>query len=153
DAQAFQSLVQAPATVPVASRGYLTLVLDFSWSGLAKIVSLTAQMEGAGKFGALNLNTDRAGMSFGLIQWAQSPGRLTEILVAFRNASASDFARIFGESSDQLITHTGQPHGGVDGNGETTDPAFDLVSEPWVGRFRDAARFEPFQQVQVQTAL
>ena len=76
DAQCLQTLVQAAAPAAVASRGYMTLVLDCSYTGLAKILSVVAQMEGAGKFGALNLNTDKAGLSFGLIQWAQKPGRL-----------------------------------------------------------------------------
>src|SRR5215471_17457448 len=91
DVQCLQALVQADASVPVASRGYLTLVLDIPYSGLAKILSVVAQMEGAGKFSALNLNTDKAGLSFGLIQWAQKPGRLTEILKAFSKVSAGDF--------------------------------------------------------------
>lgn len=157
DAQCMQTLVQADAAEPVASRGYMTLVLDFPYSGLAKILSVVAQMEGAGKFGAVNLNTDKAGLSFGLIQWAQKPGRLTEIVQAFSAASAADFANIFGggdaDAAAQLIAHTRLPNGGIDPAGVTTDPAFDLVNEPWVSRFRQAALFKPFQQVQVQTAL
>lgn len=157
DAAAFQTLVQTAAQAPVASRGYLTLVLDIPYGGLAKILSVVAQMEGAGKFSALNLNTDKAGLSFGLIQWAQKPGRLAEILAAFRAAGATDFAEIFGGGdanlADQLIAHTQRTHGGVDPSGETVDRAFDLVQEPWVSRFHQAALLRKFQQVQVDTAL
>jgi hypothetical protein len=157
DAQTLQALVQAPASSPILSRGYMTLVLDFAYGGMAKILSVTAQMEGAGKFGAMNLNSDKAGMSFGLIQWAQKPGRLTEILRAFRSAGANDFANIFGGGdggvSDGMIDHAQKPNGGIDAAGETTDAAYDLVREPWVSRFRQAALFKPFQQVQVKTAL
>jgi peptidoglycan hydrolase-like protein with peptidoglycan-binding domain len=158
DVQCLQCLVQAEATHPLASRGYLTLVLDIPFGGLAKILSVVAQMEGAGKFSALNLNTDRAGLSFGLIQWAQKPGRLTDILKAFSKASPDDFARIFGagdaDLAAQLVVHTQKPKGGIDpATGLTTDPAFDLINEPWASRFRQAALFRPFQQVQVQTAL
>jgi hypothetical protein len=158
DAQALQTLVQSPAVSPIASRGYLTLALNFTYSGLAKILSVVAQMEGAGKFGALNLNIDKAGLSFGLIQWAQKPGRLTEILNAFFAASAADFVRIFGEGDAEvasgLINYAQKPSGGVDpASGQTTDGEFDLVHEPWVGRFLTAALWVPFQQVQVQTAL
>jgi hypothetical protein len=157
DAQCVQTLVRADAGEPVASRGYMTLVLDVPYSGLAKILSVVAQMEGAGKFGALNLNTDKAGLSFGLIQWAQKPGRLTEILQAFSKASPADFANMFGGGdanlAAQMVAHTRLPNGGIDSTGETTDPAFDLVREPWVSRFRQAALFKPFQQVQVQTAV
>jgi peptidoglycan hydrolase-like protein with peptidoglycan-binding domain len=158
DSLTLQALVQVPAQSPVASRGYMTLVLDFAYSGLAKILSVVAQMEGAGKFSAMNLNTDKAGLSFGLIQWAQKPGRLTEILKASRAASADDFVRILGGGdtrvADGLIAHTAQPHGGIDpATGQTSDTAFDLVHEPWVSRFLEAARFKLFQQVQVKTAL
>jgi hypothetical protein len=158
DAQTLQGLVQAPAPAPIASQGYLTLALNFDYDGLAKILSVVAQMEGAGKFSALNPNTDKAGLSFGLIQWAQKPGRLAEILNAFNAASAADFVRILGDGdagvASGLIAHTKQASGGIDpATGLTTDPAFDLVNEPWVSRFRAAALFVPFQQVQVQTAL
>jgi hypothetical protein len=158
DPQTLQSLVQSPAKAPIASRGYLSLVLNFAYSGLAKILSVVAQMEGAGKFSALNLNTDKAGLSFGLIQWAQKPGRLIEILNAFFTASAADFVRILGGGDPNvasgLIAHTRQPNGGIDpSTGQATDPAFDLVKDPWVSRFRTAALWVPFQQVQVRTAL
>jgi len=158
DAPCLQSLVQAAAPAPVASRGYVTLVLNCPYNGLTKILSVVAQMEGAGKFGALNPNTDKAGLSFGLIQWAQKPGRLTEILQAFSTARPSDFTHILGGGdanvAAQLIAHTQLANGGIDpATGQTIDDAFDLVNEPWVSRFRQAAQFQPFQQIQVQTAV
>src|SRR5437660_7031954 len=58
DVQTLRTLVQVDAPSPVISRGYMTLVLDFPYGGMAKILSVVAQMEGAGKFGAMNLNTD-----------------------------------------------------------------------------------------------
>ncbi|MGC1373620.1 MAG: peptidoglycan-binding domain-containing protein [Candidatus Sulfotelmatobacter sp.] len=104
DARTLQTLVQTPALTPIVSRGYLTLVLDFNYCGLARILSVVAHMEGAGKFGALNLNTDKAGLSFGLIQWAQKPGRLAEILNAFFSASAAGLVRIFGAGDAALAS-------------------------------------------------
>lgn len=158
DARTLQTLVRTPALTPMISRGYLTLVLGFNYSGSARILSIVAQMEGAGKFGALNLNTDRAGLSFGLIQWAQKPGRLAEIVNAFFSAGAADFVGIFGNGdaalASRLLAHTKQVSGGVDpATGRTTDLNFDLVNEPWIGRFRTAALWVPFQQVQVRTAI
>jgi hypothetical protein len=158
DVQTLQALVQSTPTAPIASRGYLTLALNFTYSGLAKILSVVAQMEGAGKFGALNLNTDKAGLSFGLIQWSQKPGRLAEILTSFIAASEADFVRILGEGdadiASGLITHTQRHSGGVDpATGVTTDAAFDLISEVWAGRFCASALWVPFQKVQVETAL
>jgi len=158
DAAMLQSLVKTPAPSAIVSRGYLTLALDFEYTGLAKILSVVAQMEAEGTFGAMNLNRDHAGLSFGLIQWAQKPGRLAEILNAFFAASAADFVRLFGGGDANLaaglIAHTKQVDGGVDhGTGVALDSNFDLVTEPWVGRFRAAAMWIPFQRVQVQTAL
>lgn len=158
DGQCLKALLQASAPEPVASRGYITLVLDFPYSGLVKILSVVAQMEGAGKFGAMNLNTDKAGLSFGLIQWAQKPGRLAEILRAFALADPVAFAGFFtggdANMAAEFVAHIKLRAGGVDPeSGETTNPAFDLVREPWVSRFQQAALFKPYQQVQVKTAL
>jgi hypothetical protein len=158
DSECLRALVQATAPEPVASRGYVTLVLDFPYSGLVKILCVVAQMEGAGRFGAMNLNTDKAGLSFGLIQWAQKPGRLAEILRAFALADPVAFAGFFtgGDANlaAEFVAHVKLPAGGVDSDtGETTNPAFDLVREPWVSRFQQAALFKPYQQVQVKTAL
>jgi hypothetical protein len=158
DCSILQALVRVPAQSPIISRPYLTLVLDFAYSGLAKILSVVAQMEGGGRFAALNLNTDWCGLSFGLIQWAQKPGRLAEILSAFNNAERDDFVQVFGAGSvavaDGLLGHTRKPYGGVDRKaGTASDAGFDLVREPWVSRFRRAALWVPFQKVQVQTAL
>jgi hypothetical protein len=158
DSEFLQRLVQIPAVTPILSRPYLTLVLDFDYSGFAKILSVVAQMEGAGKFSALNKNSDKAGLSFGLIQWAQKPGRLAEILHAFFQAGKDDFIRIFGAGDANvaagLIAHTKKVNGGIDRTtGKTTDPNFDLISKPWVSRFLAAAVWMPYQHVQMQTAL
>lgn len=158
DGECLKALAQANAPEPVVSRGYITLVLNFPYNGLVKILSVVAQMEGAGKFGAMNLNTDRAGLSFGLIQWAQKPGRLAEILRAFALADPMAFAGFFAggdaNRAADFVAHIKLPGGGVNPeSGETTNPAFDLVKEPWVSRFHQAALFKPYQQVQVKTAL
>ena len=61
-----KALIQTPAKKPAASRPYVTLALDFDWTGLMKTVVLTSILEGEGAFGALNLNTDKAGLSYGI---------------------------------------------------------------------------------------
>jgi len=153
DHDTLRKMVELPASAPRATRVYLTLALGFPFSGMHKILSLVSIMEGAGKFAALNLNTDRAGLSFGLIQWAQRPGRLVEIVEAFRRAEPAGFARIFG-AGDGLIAHLRRTSGGVDPKtGETVDPAYNLVAEPWASRFREAALLPGLQQVQVRVAV
>jgi peptidoglycan hydrolase-like protein with peptidoglycan-binding domain len=157
DRPTLQTFVVVPATKPLASRGYLTLVLDFIFSGMTRLMSLTTQFEAAGLFAALNRNTDKAGLSFGLIQWAQKPGRLNEILRAFQAVQPQLFLQIFGGGdaalAQGLINHTAKSNGGVNKQGQTTDPQFDLIAEPWVGRFRQAALNRDLQRVQVDTAL
>ena len=65
DREVLLKLVQAPATEPIVSQAYVTLALDFDFTPMIKLVSLVSIVEGGGKFAALNLNTDRAGLSFG----------------------------------------------------------------------------------------
>jgi len=158
DKVTLEQLIQRPAADARVSRAYLTLVLSLPFDGLHKILSLVAQMEGAGKFAAMNRNTDRAGLSFGLIQWAQKPGRLYEILSAFSASSRTDFVNIFGDGdaavADALLAHTHRANGGVDpATGATVSPAFNLIEEPWLSRFRQAGCSPVFQQTQIQVAL
>ncbi len=59
-----------------------------------------------------------------------------------------------GPTAQGLLAHTSKPNGGIrPGTGQTTDKNFDLVKEPWVSRFREAAASLPFQKVQVSTAF
>ena len=158
DTRVLQQMIEKPAIDPRASRAYLTLVLRYPFTGLHKVLGLVAQMEGAGKFGAFNRNTDRAGASFGLIQWAQKPGRLAEILQAMSTADREQFVAIFGAGdphvADGLLAHCRKPSGGIDPKtGDTTSPTFNLIDEPWITRFRQAATALPFQKVQVEAAV
>jgi len=156
DGQTLRALIRVPAIKPRACHGYLALVLDFIYEGMIRLMSLTSQFEGAGSFTATNANSDGAGLSFGLIQWAQKPGRLCELLRAFRNRCPTEFFNIFADGNeslaDRLIEHTAQPMGGIGKYGKTTDPAFDLTSEPWRTRFRKAGLNPELQKVQVVCA-
>ena len=155
--ETLKQLIGRPAKDPRATGAHFALVLGIPFTGIYRVLALTAQMEGAGKFAALNLNTDFAGLSFGLIQWAQAPGRLLEIVSAFRDADSGVYARIFGDSdaalADGLIAHLKKPFGGViHETGVTTDPRFNLIASPWVDRFRQAALEPGYQKTQVKTA-
>src|SRR5687768_10267421 len=96
DHRSLHVVAETPAASPVAARAYITLVLDMEWAGFVRLVALTAQFEAAGKFTARNRNTDRAGLSFGIIQWAQKPRRLNGLLQAFRTAQPARFTEVFG---------------------------------------------------------
>ncbi len=158
DQPALRKMIATPAVDARASRAYLTLVHRSPFTGLHKILSLVAQMEGAGRFAALNRNTDRAGASFGLIQWAQKPGRLAEVLEGMSAAAPEQFTTVFGAGNalvaEALLTHCRKQFGGLNPKtGETLNPAFNLVEEPWITRFRQAAGLFQFQVVQLELAL
>ncbi len=158
DSATLEKLISQPAPDPRAAQAYLTLVLGNSYSGMYRVLSLVAQMEGVGRFAALNRNTDGAGLSFGLIQWAQRPGRLVDIVKAFRDADRDSFVNIFGAGdaavAADLITHVSRKNGGlVKETGVTLDPDFDLIAEPWITRFQKAALLPLYQAVQVSTAV
>jgi peptidoglycan hydrolase-like protein with peptidoglycan-binding domain len=157
DSLTLHRLVEEIAPSPIAARGYLALVLDRSWDGYPRLVALTAQFEAAGNFAAHNRNSDRAGLSFGIIQWAQKPGRLNEILRAFQLAQPGRFVEVFGGGdarvSSGLLAHTAKPNGGVDELGQTSDPAFDLIDEIWGPRFIAAGRDRVWQKAQIDEAV
>jgi hypothetical protein len=157
DSDTLRALAQEPAPFPIAAQGYLALVLDLPWTGFTRLVALTAQFEAAGKFIARNRNTDRAGLSFGILQWAQKPGRLNGLLRAFERAQPNKFVEILGGGdrtlASGLIAHTGKPNGGVTPLGHTTDPAFDLVNDVWISRFVAAGRDTGWQKTQVAEAI
>jgi peptidoglycan hydrolase-like protein with peptidoglycan-binding domain len=157
DSPTLQALVSTPAQDPRITQAYLTLGLKLAYDGMRKLLAITAQMEGVGKFGAINRNTDKAGLSYGLIQWAQSRRRLPELLRAFQQADAALYTQIFGDGdsamAEALIAHVSKPNGGVSSAGTTVAPKFDLVAEPWVGRFKRAALEVKFQVAQVATAM
>ena len=158
DAATLHALVTVRASTPVLSPAYLGFVLDLSFTGLLPMAVVTMQLEGGGRFCAANGNTDRCGLSFGLIQWAQRPGRLHELLLALDTAHPDLFTQTFGggdaELARALLTHTAKPSGGVDpATGVTTDSRFDLVAEPWCSRFRAAGREPVFQKQQIAVAI
>ena len=157
DQATLQAMIARPVTKPAASQGYLCLVLDLAFQGLTRVMSLTSQFEGGGMFGAINPNSDKAGLSYGLIQWAQKPGRLHDILAGFQQQQPATFIAVFGNGdanvAKALVAHTHKLNGGVDAAGKTTDAKFDLVNEPWLARFRNAALQPALQKVQLSVAL
>ena len=102
-----------------------------------------------GKHDSLNLNLDGAGLSFGIIQWAQIVGNLGKLLTAMQQADPAAFAVTFGPHWQQLLAVTNAasrsarlaPVGGVV-----------LWREPWVSRFRQAGNTSVFIKVQNQVA-
>ncbi|MGB7924318.1 MAG: hypothetical protein WCF57_13830 [Pyrinomonadaceae bacterium] len=160
DGATLRELATAPTEAnarPTATRGYLTLTLDFPFTGMLKVMSLTTEFEGGGKFTAQNKNTDAQGLSYGLIQWAQGQRRLPDILIAFQRDEPQKFTEILGSGdanlAQRLIDHTRRTRGGTNSNGTTTDSNFNLIRDPWTARFTRAGLDPALQRVQVTTAL
>ena len=95
------ALVETTPVSPIASRSYLALALDMEWTGFMRLVALTARFEAGGKFTARNRNTDHAGLSFGILQWAQKPGRLAGLLRAFQRRSPTGSSPCWGGRHDR----------------------------------------------------
>ena len=157
DSATLLQLIAIPASQPRASLSYLTLVMQKGFTGLVKILSIVSQMEGGGEFGALNLNTDGAGLSYGIIQWAQRPGRLLELLHAYSATDRALYVEIFGEGdaalADALLAMLSRSNGGVDPKkGAAIESRFDLINPPWPERFMQATLQLKFQITQVDTA-
>lgn len=156
-----QRLVKETASRPVVTRPYLTLVLDIPYSGFAKLVSIVAIVEGAGKFAAIAKNPDKAGLSIGIIQWAQKPKRLAEITKKFdATAATKSVVRPLlgfqvGDDAgfNALVAHLESTRGGTNAAGETTNATYDLIRDPWKSRFTDVCLHPTLQRVQVQAAI
>ncbi|HEX9883936.1 MAG TPA: peptidoglycan-binding domain-containing protein, partial [Desulfobaccales bacterium] len=104
-------------------------------------VVATVAVGEAGTFDALQLDGDGAGLSFGILQWAQGPGSLQPLLQAFHSANEPKFIEILGDrdplAARDLLAKTR-------GRGKKLP----LWQGPWPRRFWLAGRDLEFQQVQ-----
>ena len=98
-----------------------------------------------GKHDSLNLNLDGAGLSFGIIQWAQKVGNLGVLLAEMQRTDPGRFAATFGPHWQELLQVTAAsslaPVGGQV-----------LWREPWISRFKAAGRDPVFIEVQNRLA-
>jgi len=110
---------------------------------IARVIARVSQHEGG--YESLNRNTDGAGLSVGILQWAQKPGSLGTLLTAMQHADPTEFARIFGPSWQRLIAVT-KAGSLAPVDGEV------LWKRPWTTRFKEAGRHEVFRAVQRRLA-
>ena len=110
---------------------------------IARVIARVTHHEGG--YDSLNRNTDGAGLSFGILQWAQKPGSLGTLLNAMAQSDPAAFTRIFGPSWQQLLTTTTA--------GSLAPVAGEVLwKRPWTTRFKEAGRYEVFRAVQRRTA-
>lgn len=98
-----------------------------------------------GRYDSLNLNTDGAGLSMGILQWSQRTGQLGKLLTAFHAHDSAKFTAVFGPRAASLLAHT------VSGSLAPLEGAL-LWHSPWKERFTQAGAYEPWQRVQDQLA-
>ena len=110
---------------------------------VARVIARTSRHEGS--YASQNRNSDGAGLSFGILQWAQLPGSLGKLLTAMQQADPAAFARIFGPSWQQLLATT-KAGSLAPVDGEV------LWKRPWTSRFKEAGNYEVFRAVQRRMA-
>jgi hypothetical protein len=101
-------------------------------------------------YGAVNANTDGAGLSWGLIQFTQSGGALGDVLSAAEQRDPAQFAAVFGDDSQALLATTGAAT-----SSERMQPVAgaNLWEAPWIARFRAAGAVAACQAAQNQVAI
>ena len=157
DRTVLKALVGMPMSSPVFGPLFVSLKLGHSWDQWLKMIQLSTLFEGRGEFGKMNLGKkDKQGLSYGLLQWTQRSKRLNlEILSTFNSTNRKLFQSVFlgATKAAGLLTHTNKLRGGLNEEGTTSDPDFDIVASPWTNAFKNAAKEKAFQMVQVDSAV
>lgn len=147
---------------PRCSVAYVCLRLGIAYTGLLKAVTLVPVFESKAKFAEPNKNTDGAGLSYGILHWAQGRGRLAEIVQALRDGHPPEvpeqkalFEQTFGPEAGKMLTLIGDKRKryGLKPDGTAADRKFNLIAGDWLKAFEASARAEVWQKVQVYTAL
>lgn len=115
-------------------------VPEYMW-GVVKAVSAHE-----GGYDALNLNRDKAGLSFGFLQWSQRTGALGELLMAMHRLEPALCAKVFGPDLPTLLQVT---------RAGLLDPVAGhlLWESPWMERFQAAGRTPALKAVQDRVAI
>jgi len=124
-------------------RQAVTRAVEAGMEWMDRVIARVSKHEG--KHDSLNLNLDGAGLSFGIIQWAQKVGNLGVLLAEMQRTDPVRFASTFGPHWQELLQVTAAsslaPVGGQV-----------LWREPWVSRFKAAGRDPLFIEVQNRLA-
>jgi hypothetical protein len=98
DRLTLQSMLLFPARLsPFVTPGYFLFAKEKNLTHLLKALVLIASQECACKFETTNRNQDLAGLSLGIIHWAQKPGRLADPIKYFYQQEPDELAKLFGD--------------------------------------------------------
>ncbi len=157
-----KALVDVPMPRATANLLYLHKGLGFELTDWLRSLVFTTGWEAWNFFDVAvhskNTKADRAGLSFGIIHWAQRPKRMAELADAMHAASSVQFRKVFGNLSDDLRIFLNLTDGGLHPRNsstphDSTDDRFKLESSVWLKRFKLSARKKAFQKVQVEEAI
>jgi hypothetical protein len=152
DSRMLSDVVSRLASAAVAGPAYAPLVLNAPFTPIARFVWLTSLFETRGAFALLNLNSDRCGLSLGILQWSQKANQLHALLNACCRREPHAWVQVMGTAGDGLLNHIAKPNGGLDALGWSLDPAFELSRDPWKGRFEALGASPGMQRVQLDLA-
>jgi hypothetical protein len=152
DSALLHDLIQRPAVQPQLSPAYVPLVLGIAFTPVLGFVWLTSLFETGGLFAKINLNTDRCGASFGILQWSQKAGQLHNFFHACRTRQPVEWQTIMGTQAQALLDYTARPNGGLDARGFALNPAFELTQDTWKSRLNNLGASRTTQQVQLELA-
>jgi hypothetical protein len=99
-----------------------------------------------GRFDSCNLNTDGAGLSWGILQWCQSTGNLGKVLSYVRNVDPAQFDAIMGPHAEAVVALC------LAGKMDAVDGVH-LWHDPWPTRFRVLGKAPWVQDAQVRYAF
>jgi hypothetical protein len=105
DSLTLKTLLTPGAAEPYATPGYFIFNKGKQFTHMLKALALIASRECACEFTKTNRNGDGAGLSLGLLHWAQKPARLWELMQYFHTQAPESLSAIFG---DQPVLGGGQ---------------------------------------------
>lgn len=156
DAAALQKMVSLPVKNPIASRIYLTRYLDLELTSFVKFVWLTAAWECDGQFkNCETANKDKAGLSYGILQWTHRSGRLFKIMKRYQEVDVTLLRQCFGgeTNTNRMLHHAEAGAAALNEDGTSTDPSLEFLNSEWKTRFQRAAAFPKFQKAQAELAV
>ncbi len=141
---------QTPMAVPASDDALLMQVIAEGAGGRYEAMNLDGGFRG--RLGVTSPYYQRAhdGLRLGPHQAMQDSGELGELLGLMRQADAAAFATMFGAPDALMAVVAASGPSGLEvpgGRGPRVQPVdgADLWQEPWIDRFRNAARHPAFQ--------
>ena len=177
DKLTLQSLLLSPARLtPFVTPGYFLFAGERKLTHFLKAMVLIASQECACRFETTNRNSDSAGLSLGIVHWAQSQKRLVELFDYFYLKEPDELAKLFGdkpgaahENITKVIDHLRKgkkalypdgnnplPEGRKNGDSIDRDLEFarpDPGKKNWYLCFQNTLKSRLFQKLMVEFTL